>query len=211
MATAVTLSAVTTWVENPRGGRDRGLIPLVRAWLEVLVRPQRFFRTGIAPGDQAPGLIFAIANAFAYVVLWLVLDPGSTPAFARGSVPATVLFVAVVALIVAPTILHLTAAVQTLALIATVRDRSGVSQTVQVVAYASAPCAVAAVPIPELRVFCAVYGAGLLVVGLSIVHETTLVRATIAGAIPAVLLFGYVFGGIPAAAAILAASSLGTG
>lgn len=195
---------MTTWVENPRGGRDRGALPLVRAWVEVLARPRRFFRTGIAPGDQAPGLTFAIAVAFVYVLLWLTFDPGSTPTFARGSLPATVLFVAVVVLIVAPTILHLVAAVQTLALIATVRERRGVSQTVQVIAYASAPCAVAAVPIPGLRAFCAAYGVGLLVVGLSTVHGTTFGRAAIAGAVPAVLLFGYVFGGIPAAETVVA-------
>ena len=50
---------MTTWVENPTGGRDRGPRNLVRAWIEVLVRPQQFFRNGVAPGDQAPGLVFA--------------------------------------------------------------------------------------------------------------------------------------------------------
>lgn len=207
MPAATAVTTVTTWVENPRGGRDRGPLPLVRAWVEVLVRPRRFFRTGIAPGDQAPGLTFTIAIAFLYVLLWLAFDPGSAPTFARGSLPGTALFVAVVVLIVAPTILHLVAAVQTLALIATVRDRRGVSQTVQVIAYATAPCTVAAVPIPELRALCAAYGAGLLVVGLSIVHETTLGRAAIAGAVPAVLLFGYVFGGISAVETAIAALS----
>jgi hypothetical protein len=208
MPTAAGRSAVTTWVENPHGGRDRGAVPLARAWVEVLVRPRRFFRTGIAPGDQAPGLTFAIVNAFAYVLLWLAFAPGSTPAFARGSLPGSVLFVAVVALIVAPTILHLTAALQTVALIASVRDRSGVSQTVQVVAYACAPCALAALPSPALRVVCALYGAGLLVLGLAIVHETTPGRAALAAAVPAVLLFGYVFGAVPAAETILAADSI---
>lgn len=205
MPAATAVPAVTTWVENPRGGRDRGALPLVRAWLEVLVRPRRFFRTGIAPGDQAPGLTFAVAVAFAYVALRLAFDPGSVPPFALGSLPATALFVAVVALIVAPTILHLLSAVQTLALILVVPDRSGVSQTVQVIAYASAPCAFAAVPIPALRVGCAAYGAGLLIVGLSIVHETSTERALVAGAVPAVLLFGFVFGGIPAADSMVAA------
>lgn len=203
MPAASTVSSVTTWVENPRGGRDRGLWALLRAWLEVLVRPRRFFRTGIAAGDQAPGLTFAVTISLAYVVLRLAFDPGSVPAFATESLPATALFVAVVVLIVAPTILHLTAAVQTLALLVAVPERAGVSQTVQVVAYASAPCAFAAVPIPGLRVLCAGYGAGLLIGGLAIVHETTFGRAVLAGILPAVLLFGYVFGGIPAAATIV--------
>ncbi len=50
---------MTQWVENPTGGRDRGPTALVRAWVEILRRPRRVFRTGVAPGDQAPGLVFA--------------------------------------------------------------------------------------------------------------------------------------------------------
>ena len=211
MPTATAGSPVTTWVENPRGGRDRGLLPLIRAWIEVLVRPRRFFRVGIAPGDQAPGLTFAITVALVYVFLRLTFDPGSLPSFALDSLPATALFVTLVSLILAPTILHLLSAAQTLALIALVRERGGVSQTVQVIAYATAPCVVAALPIPALRVGCAVYAAVLLIVGLSIVHETPPGRALAAGAVPATVLFGYVFGGIPAAIAIFESLPTGIG
>ncbi|PSQ39591.1 hypothetical protein BRD13_02695, partial [Halobacteriales archaeon SW_5_70_135] len=52
---------MTQWVEEPSGGRDRGPVALVRAWAEVLARPFRFFETGVAPDDQAPGLVFAAA------------------------------------------------------------------------------------------------------------------------------------------------------
>lgn len=211
MPTATTGSAVTTWVETPHGGRDRGPFALARAWVEVLVRPRRFFRVGIAPGDQAPGLTFAVAVAFAYVLLRLAFVPASLPSFALDSLPATVLFVIVTALIVAPTILHLLSAAQTLALIAVVRDRGGVSQTVQVIAYASAPCVGAALPIPALRLACTAYGAILLILGLSIVHETSPGRALVAGAVPATVLFGYVFGGVPAAVEIAESLVLGLG
>ena len=52
---------MTQWVEDVEGGRQRGLRGLAKAWIEVLVRPRRFFAEGIAPGDQGPGLTFAIA------------------------------------------------------------------------------------------------------------------------------------------------------
>jgi len=39
--------------------RPRPRCARVRAWFEVLTRPRRFFERGVAPGDQAPGLVFA--------------------------------------------------------------------------------------------------------------------------------------------------------
>jgi hypothetical protein len=76
---------------------------------------------------------------------------------------------------------------------------------VQVLAYAAAPCPLAAIPSPELRVACCLYGAALLVVGLSTVHGTTTGRAVLAAALPATLLFGYGFGGVAALVALLQA------
>ena len=83
-----------------------------------------------------------------------------------------------------------------------VRDRAGVSETVQVVAYATAPAVVAGLPYPEVRILATLYGAALLVVGLATVHGTTLGRAAVAGAIPATLVFGYAFGGLFALEAV---------
>lgn len=202
MPTAAAHTPVTTWVENPRGGRERGARGLARAWLEVLVRPRRFFENGVAPGDQAPGLVFAVAMAVAYAVLLAVLDPARFPA--TGALRAAVA-VALVALLVAPAVLHLLAALQTLTLMAFVRDRAGVSETVQVLAYATAPCPLAAVPSPELALLGCLYGSALLVVGLVTVHRTTTGRAVLAAALPGSLLFGYGFGGIDALTALLRA------
>ncbi len=192
--------AVTTWVENPRGGRDRGPRGLARAWVEALVRPRRFFENGVAPGDQAPGLVFAVAMAVAYALLLAALDPLRFPA--TGALRAAVV-VLLVAVLVAPAVLHLLAALQTLSLMIFVRDRAGVSETVQVLAYATAPCPLAAVPSPELRLACCLYGGALLVVGLATVHRTTAGRAALAAALPATLLFGYGFGGLDALLALL--------
>jgi len=193
---------VTTWVENPRGGRDRGPRGIARAWIEVIVRPRRFFENGVAPGDQAPGLVFAVVMAVGYTLLLAVLDPLRFPA--SGALRAGVV-VLLVALLVAPAALHLLAALQTLCLMVAVRDRGGVSETVQVLAYATAPGPLAAVPVPELRVVCCLYGAGLLVVGLATIHRTTTGRAALAAALPVVLLFGYGFGGVDALFALLRA------
>ncbi|MFD1686793.1 YIP1 family protein [Halobellus litoreus] len=199
---------MTTWVENPDGGRERGPRGLLRAWVEVLVRPQQFFRNGVAPGDQAPGLVFAVVVAVAYTIGLFAFAPERIPALAGGRTVSVALALAAVALVVAPAALHLTAALQTVILIVAVRDRAGVSETVQVVAYATAPCVVAGLPWPALRLVCALYGGALLVIGLREVHGTTTVRALAAGAVPATLLFGSAFGGLDAGEAVLRAAGL---
>lgn len=210
----VQASTVTTWVENPEGGRARGPRGLGRAWVEVLVRPRRFFRTGVSPGDQAPGLVFAVCVAVAFVGgtflhSMLVFDEpfgflrGDAPTLFGGQTATALLVLAVTALLIAPAVLHLTAALQTALLILLVPDRGGVSETVQVIAYATAPCALAGPPIPGLRVACALYGTVLLVFGLKTVHRTTALRATLAGALPATLLFWLGFRGLNAVRSLL--------
>ncbi|MFC6824861.1 YIP1 family protein [Halopelagius fulvigenes] len=194
---------MTTWVQNPEGGRERGPRGVARAWVEVLVRPRRFFRNGVAPGDQAPGLVFAVAVAVAYAAGLFAFVPGRLPALGGGPAVSAFVGLAFVALLVAPAVLHLTAALQTVLLIALVRDRGGVSETVQVLAYAAAPCVVAGLPVTGLRVACTAYGAALLVVGIAEVHGTTLPRAAAAAALPAALVFGYGFGGFGALEALL--------
>ena len=189
---------MTTWVENPTGGRDRGPRGIARAWVEVLVRPRQFFQAGVAPGDQAPGLVFAVAVAVVYTVGLFAFVPGRIPEWSVGPGVSAALGLAAVTVVIAPAALHLTAALQTVLLIVAVPDRAGVSETVQVVAYAAAPCVAAGVPIPAVRAGCTLYASALLVVGLREVHGTTTGRAMLAGAIPATLLFGTVFGGIDA-------------
>lgn len=194
---------MTTWVQRSEGGRARGPRGLVRAWVEVLVRPHRFFRNGVAPADQAPGLTFAIAVALAYVGAWLAMAPSLVPSRWGGGMLSLVLTLALVALVVAPATLHLTSAVLTLSLLPLVRDRAGISETVQTLAYAAAPCALAGPPVPALRVACAVYATVLLVIGLATVHRTTYARAALAALPGAVIAFGYGFGGVAALRALV--------
>jgi hypothetical protein len=200
-------SNVTTWVEEPRGGRDRGPRGLVRAWGEVIANPRRFFRNGVAPGDQAPGLVFGVVVAVCYVVGLLATGDASIPEtlpFAGGAGALTTVFVFLaVGLVVAPATLHLLAALQTLLLVAFVSDRAGVSETVQIIAYAAAPCVLAGVPYPPLRLAVTLYGAVLLVVGVSVVHRTSLAKAALVTVVPSALLFGYAFRGFVAAAAVI--------
>ncbi|WP_050034050.1 YIP1 family protein [Halorubrum halophilum] len=190
---------MTSWIADPEGGRARGPRALARAWVEALIRPRRLFANGVAPGDQAPALTFAVAVAAAYALGWIVTDPGIVPGIVA-SLPlsAAILFLVVVVL-VAPVGLHLTAAVATLSVILAsveyddgiaLRDRGGVSETVQVVAYASSPMALAGPPIPLLRVFCGAYAAVLLLIGFRAVHGTTPFRTLVAGVPPALLGYG---------------------
>lgn len=201
---------MTTWVERPEGGRDRGPRGIIRAWVEVLVNPRRFFRNGVAPGDQAPGLVFGVLVAVAYTVTRVAAEPGPVTLVTRTpggeefvqAVPDALVVLAV-AVVVAPATLHLVSALQTVLLMLVVRDRAGVSETVQVVAYAAAPCVLAGLPFPALRAACAVYGTVLLVVGIAEVHRASLPRAAVVAAVPAAIVFGGGFGGTAAVLAVL--------
>jgi len=198
---------VTQWVADPEGGRDRGPRALARAWVEVLVRPKRFFRNGIAPADQAPGLVFGVLVAL--IAVGGRLATGDLPTFESVDVTPTfvpespllqaVLVLLIVGLFLAPATFHFSAAIQTIGLTLVAPDRGGVSETVQVIAYATAPCLLTAVPSPTLRVVCCLYGTALLVVGTSVRHRTSIPRAAVAAALPAALVFGYGYGGFAAA------------
>ncbi|MFW5939762.1 MAG: YIP1 family protein [Halolamina sp.] len=198
---------MTTWITDPEGGRDRGPLALARAWTEVMVRPRRFFRNGIAPADQAPGLVFGVLVALGAVGGRLAT--GDLPAFESvDAIPPfvpeagalrIVLVLLGVSLFLAPATFHLAAAVETVGLALLAPDRAGVSETVQIIAYATAPCLLTAVPWPSLRVACCLYGAGLLVVGTAVRHRTSLPRAALSAALPSVLVFGYAYGGFAAA------------
>lgn len=189
---------MTQWVENPSGGRERGPAALARAWLEVLVRPRRFFERGIAPGDQAPGLVFAITVVLIEEAIRFALVPGAAPVFGGRPALSALFGLALAGLFIAPAVLHLTAALQTVLLMVVVPDRAGTSETVQTIAYATAPCVLAGVPSPTLRALVATYGAGLFLLGLRMVHDTDFLRVLVAGAIPAALVFGYAFRGFAA-------------
>lgn len=189
---------VTRWVENPGGGRARGPLGLARAWIEVIVRPRRFFRNGVAPGDQAAGLTFAVLVTVAYLGGKYALVPGTAPVLGGRPLLSAGLAIAAAGLVVAPIALHLVAALQTVLLIPVVPERAGVSETVQVIAYATAPCALAGIPVPALRLACALYGTGLLVVGIGVVHDTSVSRSAVATALPAIVVFGFAFGGLSA-------------
>jgi hypothetical protein len=168
----------------------------------------------VAPGDQAPGLVFA-----AVVVLveegsrFAVVDLAKRGTLSTGPFPypligelgplESLLALLAVVVFVAPAVLHLTAALQTLLLAPVAPDRGGVSETVQVVAYATAPCVFAGLPVPELRVAFALWGTVLFVIGTSVVHDLSVPTAALVASLPALVVFGYAFRGIAAAQVLL--------
>lgn len=192
---------MTTWVAEPEGGRARGPRGLARAWVEVLVRPRRFFRNGIAPADQAPGLVFGVFVALVVASGRLATGdlPLLPPFVPEAGVLRAVLVLLVVGLFLAPATFHLAAALATLGLAVVAPNRGGVSETVQLVAYATAPCVFTALPWPALRVACCLYGVVLLILGAAVRHDCSLLRAALAMALPAALVFGFGFGGFAAA------------
>jgi len=204
---------VTSRTVDPTDGRPRGPRGIARTWIEVLARPQRAFANAITPGDQAPALTFAVAVVAAFSLGLIATDPGAVPTVVPSSraLSGLVVFVVVVAL-GAPVGLHLTAAVATVAVMVasldgffSLRDRGGVSETVQAVAYASSPMALAGPPIPELRVVCGAYAAVLLFVGFRAVHGLGPIRTAVAALPPAVLGYGVGYRVVAAARTLFAA------
>ncbi len=195
---------MTQWIDDPTGGRDRGPVAVARSWGELLVRPGTFFRNGIAPGDQAPGLVFAMAVVLVEELFRVAFLANPYPDVGGPAALSTVVWLAVAVLLVTPAALHLAAAVETVALMILVDDRGGISETVQVLAYASAPCLLAGIPVVELRALVTLWGFALAVAGIRIVHDTTVKRAFFASAVPASLIFGYGFRGFAAVGELLA-------
>lgn len=191
---------MTQWVGESGTGRPRGPVAVVRAWAEVLVRPRRFFRSNVAPGDQAPGITFLAGVVLVAEGSRHLLVADSYPVLGNQPLLSGLFWLFAAVILVAPAGVHLVAAVQTLLLIPAAPDRAGVSETVQVLCYATAPCVVAGVPHPWIHAIAVTYGGLLYVLGISIVHEATLPKALVVGVVPAVLVFGVGFGGIEALA-----------
>lgn len=203
---------MTQWVKNPTGGRERGPHGIARAWVEVLVRPRRFYRVGIAPGDQAPGLVFAVCVVTVASLLRLVLT-GETvvgspyPTLGDQRLLSIALVFSVIVALVAPLVLHLTAALQTLLLLPFAPDRAGVSETVQVIGYATAPCVLIGVPVPVVQAIAAGYGAALFAIGIREVHSISLPRTIALCALPAAAVFGIGFDGFGAIEALFSSAT----
>lgn len=193
---------MTQWAENTDLGRERGPVALLRAWAEILATPRQFFRGKVAPGDQAPGLTFVAAVVLASESIRLTVVENAYPVIGGQPTASAVLWVLFVVVLVAPAGVHLTAALQTVILIGTVEDRAGVSETVQVLCYATAPCVLVGLANPWVTGAVALWGAGLFVVGVSEVHSVPLAVAAGVTAVPAFLAFGYGFGGYEALAAV---------
>jgi hypothetical protein len=189
---------VTQWAERSDRGRERGPLAVVRAWAQVLVRPRWFFRRKVAPGDQAPGLTFAAGVVLLAEVTRIALVADAYPVISGQPQASAVLWVLFVVVLVAPAGIHLTAALQTVVLMGTVEDRGGVSETVQVLCYATAPCVLTGLPNPWVTSLAALWGSGLYVVGISEVHDAHPGTALGVAAVPAFLAFGYGFGGYEA-------------
>lgn len=192
---------MTTWVQ-PEGGRERGPVGLAKSFTQVLVNPRTFFAEAVSPGDQAPGLAFAMAVVLVEESTRLALHPGRALDFPAPTPVAAALTVALAVLLVTPAALHALSAVETLALAAVAPERGGVSETVQVLAYASAPCAFVGVSTPAVTFVCGLWAFGLLVLGTGVVHGVGLPRALAAAAVPGVLAYGSGFGWFAATAAL---------
>lgn len=198
---------MTRVVSEAGVGRPRGPVGLLRTWAAVLVRPREFFASNVAPADQGPGITFLAAVVLVEESVRFALVDGAYPVLGGRPLLSAVLWLLVAVVLVAPAAVHLVAALQTLILMAAVPDREGVSATVQVLCYATAPCVLAGVPDVRLQALCVGYAALLYVIGLATVHGTGPLVALATGAIPAGLVFGVGFRGITALRSVLETGS----
>jgi hypothetical protein len=186
---------VTQWVENPELGRERGPVALARAWVEILLQPATFFGEKIAPGDQAPGLTFAATVVCFAEAVRLATTPDAYPVVADQPAASAILWLMAIMVLLTPAGIHLTAALQTVVLVIGTNERAGVSETVQVICYSLAPLAFLGVPSVWVKAAVVLWAGGLFVYGMASVHGIRKVRALVLGAVPALVLLGYGFGG----------------
>ncbi len=186
------------------GGRSGLFSTLLSAWPSVVLSPREFFQNGILPGEQAPGLLFAMGVVLVSETLRLLLGGNPLPALGGYPVLSAILWLSAVVLFLTPAALHLIAALQTVFLIPVAADRAGVSETVQLLGYSAAPCVLAGVPVPEVRVLAGGYSFVLLLIGLSEVHGISFERSLLVGIVPASLAFGYGFRTFDALTTLLA-------
>jgi hypothetical protein len=138
----------------------------------------------------------------------LALRPEDALAFPTSDWLAALITVALVVLLVTPAAIHALSALETLALVVLAPSRGGVSETVQVIAYAAAPCALAGLGVPALTLLSGLWSFALLVLGTRVVHDISVLRALLASLAPGVLAFGAGFGAYPAAQTLAAAYGL---
>lgn len=166
--------------------------------MAVILSPREFYQSGIGQGGQAPSLIFAMSVVVIEESIRLALSPHALPVLGNQWLLSAVLWLGVVTFIATPTLLHLIAGLQTALLVPFVRTRAPMSETVQVLGYATAPCVLVGIPIAELRVGSVVWGGMVLAQGIAVRHDIGLQRALLLTALPAALIFGYGFRGFAA-------------
>lgn len=191
---------MTQWVENPSTGRERGPRGILRAWVELLVRPRRFFARGVAPGDQGPGITFAILVVLIAEGSRILAFGGGFPVLGGQPVASGIVWVLLLGVLVVPAGVHLIAALQTVILAVADEGAGGVSETVQVICYAVAPAVFLGIPNVWVRSLLVLWGGALLVVGMAVVHDIRIRRAVPIAAVPAVFVFGWGFDGTAALA-----------
>lgn len=163
-------------------------------WVTALLAPWRCFHASIRPGDQTRAIGFAVVVVAAYLAMHAATGSLEHPVVGDLRVFSFLLWATFLLLVAVPVGLHLLTAVLTLVLIPLAPKRRGISETVQVVAFAMAPAVFVPIPALEVQVLAGLWGAALLAYGVAVVHDVSVTRAVLAAAIPAYLLFGMAFG-----------------
>lgn len=190
-----------SWIS--RVGRTYALL-----WGTAMVAPWKCARTYIVDRDQTRAIGFVMVMISVWLGLGAVLNTASWPVIGGLSSVSFLIWLALLAVFVAPIAVHVLAFIATVVLVATVHDRAPVSETVQVIAFAMAPVVFFAIPVVEVQAAAAVYATALLVIGLRTVHRTSVWRAFLAAVIPAYLLFGVGFGANDALVELLRATTI---
>lgn len=185
--TPTPIADLRTWL-------TRSFLPLGLIWLDVTFRPWVGFTRHVQPRDQSRGVIFAIAVVAAWVALSAAYGTFDYHVIGDLRLLSLVLWITLLLAVVTPVAIHLLGAVVTLMLVFLAPHRRGVSETVQVIAFAMAPIVFVAVPNTTVQAVSGLYASVVLIVGLTVVHRLPFERGVVIGALPAYVLFLYGFG-----------------
>ena len=180
------LSDTAEWIRQE--GRRFGDL-----WIVIMFFPWRGFTHRIRPRDQSLGIVFAMLMVGLWAVISLLMGTFSHPVIGGISWLSALIWMSLLVIVVVPVAIHLLAAVATVILIILAPRRQGVSETVQVIAFATAPVPFLGIDLIGVQAVAALYGVGLMWYGMRVVHRMSLERALLVVALPAYILFAMGF------------------
>lgn len=162
-------------------------------WIVAMFFPWRCFTERVRPRDQSLGIVFAMVMVTLWAVISILIGTFSHPVIGGVAWLSAIIWLSLLVIVVTPVAIHLLAAIATVVLITVAPNRQGVSETVQVIAFATAPVPLLGIDLIGVQAVAALYGFGLMWYGVRKVHRLSIERSLLVVAIPGYILFAMGF------------------